>query len=68
MNFDRRSFLSRAALSAGAAGLGALPSIASAESSPEPEKKRRGNRIGVSTYSFWHSSMESFFPRNCQNE
>ncbi len=56
MTLDRRQFLacSTAALSAGAAhAAGGAPAPAAAGTGLPPAARRRGNRIAVSTYSFW---------------
>ena len=47
----RRSFLAR---STAAASLGALTQARSPLAAAEPAASTRANRIGVSTYSFWH--------------
>ena len=49
---DRRSFL----VSSAVLGLGAAGATAQSPESPKstPDAPRRGNLIGVSTYSFWH--------------
>jgi sugar phosphate isomerase/epimerase len=51
MSMHRRAFLARSAAAL------SLPAVAAAAPAAEPSGRpaaRRGNRIGVSTYSFWH--------------
>lgn len=52
----RRHFL------ASAAAISAAPFLSAAESSPPPVTPRRGNRIGVSSYSFWGFNREDLRP------
>jgi L-ribulose-5-phosphate 3-epimerase len=62
MNIDRRHFLAgSAAVAVGVSNLSnAFADDPAAESSPTAGKVPPGNRIGVSTYSFWQFKNEAF--------
>lgn len=53
MEVNRREFAKTVALAAGA-GLALVPTVSPADDSTTETTRRHGNRIGVSTYSFWH--------------
>lgn len=53
MNASRRDFLSQMGLAAAAVGMACAPARAADAPSAAPMARQRGNRIGISTYSFW---------------
>jgi len=58
MQVSRRELMSLAAV-----GLGSMASLSRADETPQPARRR--NRIGVSTYSFWHFRGEAVPIEHC---